>query len=80
LFGAAIDKIADKYCFSGVVLKYAPRFGIPKRDEQTAKGICVAVHVTNYVIVLAQTFFLRFLFGRAIILTPFASERTSFIW
>ena len=81
MFRAAIDKIANKYCFAGVVLEYALRFGIPKRDEQAAKRIGVAVHVTNYVIVLLRhSFFLKFISARTIVLALFASKERIFLY
>jgi len=38
--GSLSERCRKWICFSGVVLKYARRFGIPKRDEQTATGVC----------------------------------------
>ena len=75
-----MSPIANKYCFAGVVLEYPLRFGIPKRDEQAAKRIGVAVYVTNYAMVLLRHFFLlKFLSARMIVLALFASKEHSFI-
>jgi hypothetical protein len=57
LFGPAIDKIANKYCFAGVVSESAMGFCVSKFDQQSTKRISMTVNITYYVVLLLRHYF-----------------------
>src|ERR1700738_4956579 len=54
LFRPAINKITNEDCLSNGVSEHASKFVISKLNQQSAKGVCVPVDVTDYVVTLVR--------------------------
>jgi hypothetical protein len=50
LVGPAINKIADKYYFSGIVLEHTCNLAIIEFNQQSPKRIRVSVDIPDYVV------------------------------
>jgi hypothetical protein len=54
LIRAAINKIANEYCFSAAVPEYAVDFAIAKLNQQSAKRVRMAMDIADDVITLLR--------------------------
>jgi hypothetical protein len=51
-WGAPINEVAHKYCFSAVMSERTLHLRVSELHQQSTQRVGVAVHVANYVIVL----------------------------